>query len=112
MSISPSLIKYITGRMSQRRGENAEQSAVRALKEAGWVAGRVRRGPVDVIAAKDGRSLLIQVKSGMARAKATELELVVKWAQAFNADGEVWYYRGRGKVVRRRVFAAKRDHSR
>jgi len=65
-------------------------------------------GAVDVFAAKDGRVLLIQVKSGGARATKEELEELVKWGKSSNADAEVWYYKRRGKVVKRRVHAAKR----
>ena len=65
-------------------------------------------GAVDVFAAKDGKVLLIQVKSGRARATKEELEELVKWGKSSNADAEVWHYKGRGKVVKRRVHAAKR----
>ncbi|MDE1853085.1 MAG: hypothetical protein KGI38_04965 [Thaumarchaeota archaeon] len=68
-------------------------------------------GAVDVFAAKEGRVLLIQVKSGKARATKEELEELVKWGKSSNGDAEVWYYKGRGKVVKRRVFAAKRGGS-
>ena len=94
--------------MARQRGENAEIWVTRVLKANGWVAGRIRQGPIDVVAAKDGRTLLVQVKSGGARAKGTELDQMIQWARAFNADTEVWYLKGRGKVVKRRIFAAKR----
>ena len=92
----------------RQHGINAEQKAVRFFKADGWFAARVRQGPIDVIAGKAGRTVLVQVKSGMARAKKGELENMVRWAEAFNADAEVWYFRGRGRVVKRRVFAARR----
>ena len=63
-------------------------------------------GPVDIFAAKDGRVLLIQVKSGSARAKKSELRLLLRWAKAFDARAEVWSFKKGGKltklVVRRR----------
>ena len=96
------------GRMVRQHGINAEQKAVRFFKADGWFAARVRQGPIDVIAGKAGRTVLVQVKSGRARAKKGELENMVRWAEAFNADAEVWYFRGRGRVVKRRVFAARR----
>ena len=96
------------GRMVRQHGITAEQKAVRFFKADGWFAARVRQGPIDVIAGKAGRTVLVQVKSGMARAKKGELENMVRWAEAFNADAEVWYFRGRGRVVKRRVFAARR----
>lgn len=68
-------------------------------------------GAVDVFAAKDGKVLLIQVKSGKARATKEELEELVEWGRNSNGDAEVWYYKGRGKVVKRRVYAARRSGS-
>ena len=65
-------------------------------------------GAVDVFAVKGGRVLLVQVKSGRARASREELEELVRWGESSNGDAEVWYYRGRGKVVKRRVHASKR----
>ena len=65
-------------------------------------------GAVDVFAAKEGKVLLVQVKSGRARATKEELEELVEWGTSANGDAEVWYYKGRGKVVKRRVHAAKR----
>ena len=80
------------------------------LKKDGWMVSRsaASHGAVDVFAARDGRVLLVQVKSGKARATREELEELVKWGKHANADSEVWYYKGGGKVVKRRVYAAKR----
>jgi Holliday junction resolvase len=55
-------------------------------------------GPVDVFAAKSGKILLVQVKSGSSRMKESELQLFVVWAEHFNASAEVWYYKKRGKL--------------
>jgi Holliday junction resolvase len=84
-----------------------------ALKKAGWMVSRsaASHGAVDVFAAKDGKVLLVQVKSGKARATKEELEELVMWGRHSNGDAEVWYYKNRGKVVRRRVYAAKRGGS-
>jgi len=65
-------------------------------------------GAVDVFAAKEGRVLLVQVKSGRARATKEELEELVLWGKNANGDAEIWYFKGRGKVVKRRVHGAKR----
>ncbi len=65
-------------------------------------------GAVDVFAAKDGVVLLLQVKSGRGRATKEELEELASWGKNANADAEVWYYKGRREVIRRRVHAAKR----
>ncbi len=84
-----------------------------ALKKDGWMVSRsaASHGAVDVFAAKDGKVLLIQVKSGKATATKEEMEELAKWGRSSNGDAEVWYYKGRGKVVRRRVHAAKRGGS-
>jgi len=81
-----------------------------ALKKQGWMVSRsaASHGAVDVFAAKEGKILLVQVKSGRARASKDELEELVKWGKSANGDAEVWYYKGRGEVVKRRVFASKR----
>ena len=77
------------------------------LKKDGWLVSRsaASHGAVDVFAAKGGRVLLIQVKSGKARVKKEELEALVDWGKQSNADAEVWHFKGRGKVERRRVYA-------
>ncbi len=92
------------------KGRSREYRAMSALRKEGWMASRsaASHGAVDVFAAKGGRVLLIQVKSGKARATKEELEELVNWGRSANGDAEVWYYKGRGEVVRRRVFAAKR----
>ena len=81
-----------------------------SLKNDGWLVARsaASHGAVDVFAAKKGKVLLVQVKSGRARATKEELELLARWGENADGDAEVWYYKGRGKIVRRRVFASKR----
>jgi Holliday junction resolvase len=81
-----------------------------ALKRDGWMVSRsaASHGAVDVFAAKDGRVLLVQVKSGRARATKEELDELANWGRSSNGDAEVWYYKGRSKIVKRRVYAAKR----
>ena len=92
------------------KGRSREYGAMLALKKEGWLVSRsaASHGAVDVFAAKEGRLLLVQVKSGKARATKEELEELVRWGESSNGDAEVWYYKGRGKVVKRRVHAAKR----
>ena len=92
------------------RGRAREYRALYALRKDGWMASRsaASHGAVDVFAAKDGKILLVQVKSGRARATKEELEELVKWGKSANGDAEVWYYKGRDKVVKRRVFAGRR----
>jgi Holliday junction resolvase len=81
-----------------------------SLRKDGWLVARsaASHGAVDVFAAKEGRILLVQVKSGRGRATKEELQELAKWGKNSNGDAEVWYYKGRGTLVKRRVFAAKR----
>ncbi len=77
------------------------------LRNEGWVCSRsaMSHGPVDVFAAKKGRVLLIQVKSGSARAKKTELQMLRSWAEAFDAQAEVWSFKKRGRLEKLPVRA-------
>jgi len=81
-----------------------------ALKKEGWMVSRsaASHGAVDVFAAKEGKVLLIQVKSGKARATKEELEELIRWGKNANGDAEVWHYKGRGRIVKRRVYAGRR----
>ena len=63
-------------------------------------------GPVDVFAAKAGKILLIQVKSGSARTTKEELALLKAYALAFNADAQVWSFKKRGNL--QKVTVSKR----
>ena len=78
------------------------------LKEDGWVVSRsaASHGAVDVFAAKAGRLLLVQVKSGKARVRKEEMEELVRWGRESNGDAEVWHFRGRGELEKRRVYAS------
>ena len=89
------------------KGRAKEYRAMEILRKDGFHAIRSAgsHGAVDVIAAKSGKILLIQVKSGKARIKKDELKELVKWAEAFNGEGQVWHFRGRGNTQKRRVFA-------
>jgi Holliday junction resolvase len=61
-------------------------------------------GPVDVFAGRSGEVILVQVKSGSARIGKEELERLVTWAEAFNANAEVWYFKRRRKPKRVVVY--------
>ena len=93
------------------RGRAREYKTMAILKKDGWKVSRsaASHGAVDVFAAKGGRILLVQVKSGRARVKKDELEELVDWGRNSNGDAEVWHFKGRGKLERRRVYAARRD---
>ncbi len=83
------------------------------LERDGWLVSRsaASHGAVDVFAAKEGKILLIQVKSGRARVKKEELRELVSWGKNSNGDAEVWHFKDGGKVERRRVYAARRGKS-
>lgn len=93
------------------KGRSREYNAMTALKRDGWMVARsaASHGAVDVFAAKGGKVLLVQVKSGRARATKEELEELVRWGESSDGDAEVWYYKGRGKIVKRRVHAGGRE---
>lgn len=80
------------------------------LRKQGWMVSRsaASHGAVDVFAAKDGKVLLVQVKSGRARASKEELEELQRWGKNSNADAEVWHFKGGGTVTKRKVYAARR----
>ncbi len=84
------------------------------LRQKGWVCSRsaMSHGPVDVFAAKNGNVLLIQVKIGSARIKKFELDLLKKWAEAFDARAEVWSFRKRGKLEKKVVRSQEFKKSR
>ncbi len=91
------------------RGRSKEYRAMELLRTDGWVVARsaASHSPVDIFAAKSGMTLLVQVKSGKATVKADEAKELVKWAEAFNADAEIWHFKGRGRLDKRRVRARK-----
>ena len=84
------------------------------LKKDGWLVSRsaASHGPVDVFAAKDGRLLLIQVKSGRARANKAELEELTRWGVQSHGDAEVWSFKTGGKLEKRRIYLANKREPR
>ena len=111
MSLLPDdVVRSIRGRLALKRGERAEVSVARTLKGYGWSCTRTRTGPIDVIAAKEGVVLLIQVKSGNAKVRPGEAKAIVKWAENFNANAEIWYIRSR-HWQKRRIFARRANVS-
>ena len=95
------------------KGRSKEYSALYALRKEGWMASRsaASHGAVDVFAARNGKVLLVQVKSGKASTTKEELKELVSWGKHSNGDAEVWYYKGQGKVVKRRVYASRRGNA-
>lgn len=89
------------------RGRAREYRAMKILKNMGWLVARsaASHGPVDIFAGKDGKLILVQVKSGKSRLKKNELEELRNWGKSFNADAEVWYFGKRGKIERMLVYS-------
>ena len=63
-----------------------------------------------MIAAKGGSVLLVQVKSGNAKVTASEARSLRKWAEDFDADGEIWSFKGRNHLEKRRIYATRRPY--
>jgi Holliday junction resolvase len=83
------------------------------LRQKGWIVARsaASHGPVDIFAARDGRVLLVQVKSGGSRINKAELKVFLSWAETFNADAEVWHFKER-KLLKKRVRRSKKHEVR
>jgi len=79
------------------KGRSREYRAMGSLKADGWLCSRsaASHGPVDIFAGRDGRILLVQVKGERAVGDEEKGELI-KWAKAYGARAEVWYFRGGG----------------
>jgi Holliday junction resolvase len=91
-------------------GRAKEYKAIEILRKTGWLVSRsaASHSPVDLFAGKDGKILLVQVKSGRARVKKEELEELIRWGKNFNGDAEVWHFKRRGTLEKRTVHRAKR----
>ncbi|MEM2225780.1 MAG: hypothetical protein QXY42_00240 [Candidatus Bathyarchaeia archaeon] len=86
------------------KGRSREYRAMGSLKADGWLCSRsaASHGPVDIFAGKDGRILLVQVKGDRAMSEVERMELV-KWARAYGARAEVWYF-GRSGIEKEVVY--------
>jgi len=82
------------------RGRAYEYKALRILRKKGWFCHRsaASHSPVDIFAGKEGKSLLIQVKSGRGRVSDKARKTLVDWGTAFNARVEIWSFKKRGGV--------------
>jgi Holliday junction resolvase len=76
------------------RGRSREYQVLKKLRREGWYCSRsaASHGPVDVFAGKDGAIRMIQVKSGRARLRPGDREVLKLWAQAYAGVAEVWYF--------------------
>jgi Holliday junction resolvase len=93
------------------RGRNREYQALRQLREEGWFCTRsaASHGPVDILAGKKGEILMVQVKSGSARATAVERELLKRWGKAFRGKVEIWKFRKGRPLERETVYEHPRE---
>jgi Holliday junction resolvase len=75
------------------------------LRQEGWVCSRsaMSHGPVDVFAGRNGKTILVQVKCGKSRIRKQEKEELARWAKAFGADAEIWYFRERNGVLKEKL---------
>lgn len=86
------------------RGRSHEYQVLRKLRGEGWLCSRsaASHGPVDIFAGKDGRMLMVQVKSGKGRASEEEKEILKVWGKAFQGRVEIWKFR-KGKTLEREI---------
>lgn len=97
-----------------QRGRSREYQVLRMLREQGWYCSRsaMSHGPVDIFAARKGKVVLIQVKSGNGRMSRSDVEEFVSWAKGFDAQGELWVYRKGGKLMRKLLHTPRNDRAR
>ena len=84
------------------RGRSREYQVLRQLRDEGWLCSRsaASHGPVDIFAGKNGRVLMVQVKSGQGRATKEEKKTLKVWGAAFQGRVEIWKYK-KGKPLER-----------
>jgi Holliday junction resolvase len=77
------------------KGRAYEYKTLRILRKEGWFCHRsaASHSPVDVFAGKDGKTLLIQVKSGRGRVSKKSRKTLIEWGKAFNARVEIWSFK-------------------
>ncbi len=95
------------------RGRSREYTAIRMLREEGWLCIRSAKShsPIDIFAGREGRLLLIQVKSGSARLRREETSELRAWAEAFGGDAEVWLFRKGGGLVKNRIYTSSKKNA-
>ena len=93
------------------RGRSREYQALRKLREEGWLCSRsaASHGPVDIFAGREGRVLMVQVKSGKSRASKAERETLKLWGAAFRGRVEIWRFR-KGKPLERETVYEHQEH--
>jgi Holliday junction resolvase len=95
------------------RGRSREYQALRTLRQQGWYCSRsaASHGPVDIFAGRDGRVLMVQVKSGKARTSQAEKEILKVWGEAFRGRVEIWKYRKGRPLEKETVYDYERSES-
>jgi len=88
------------------RGRSREYQVLAKLRKEGWLCSRsaASHGPVDIFAGKDGRILMVQVKSGKGRASKEERETLKFWGKAFQGRVEIWRFRKGRPLERETVY--------
>jgi len=81
------------------RGRAAEYRVRRQLESEGWLCVRAAgsKGPVDIVAFRDGRVRCIQVKTGTATVSPAERDALLRLKAILPADATVEIWRGAGK---------------
>ena len=84
------------------RGRSREYQVLHKLRQEGWLCSRsaASHGPVDIFAGRNGRVLMVQVKSGKGRATEEERRILIQWGKAYRGRVEIWKYR-KGKPLER-----------
>ena len=59
---------------------------------------------MDIFAGRNGKVLMVQVKSGTGRASQEEKETLKLWGAAFHGRVEIWRYRKRKDLEKEVVF--------
>jgi len=92
------------------RGRSREYQVLRKLRKEGWYCSRsaASHGPVDIFAGRDGRILMVQVKSGKARASKAEEETLKVWGEAFRGRVEIWKYK-KGRPLEKETVYDKEE---
>lgn len=90
------------------KGRAKEYKVMSILRDEGWLVTRsaASHGPIDIIAAKDGKIKLIQVKSGSSRIRKCEISELVKWGENFGCDVEIWHFKKRGILEQKKIYTA------
>jgi Holliday junction resolvase len=91
------------------RGRSREYQVLKKLREEGWLCSRsaASHGPVDIFAGREGRILMVQVKSGKGRATEAERKTLRIWGEAFRGRVEIWKFRKGRPLERETVYEDK-----